>query len=256
MTSDLLPPFVHLDFMAPLSDARAARLVTFLTGAAAGTVVDHGCGWAELLLRVVGAAEHLHGVGVDGDERAVVHGRDLAGARGLAGRVDLHVGDARTPAAGPAPVTAAIAIGASQIWGDGDFSRPLPYAAALSALRSSVPRGGRVVYADGIWRSEPTDAAVAGLGGSKDEMLPLAELVELAVRERFAVRAVHEASTDEWDVFESGFGAAWADWLVSHEPDHPDAEQVRARARRQREAYLGGYRDVLGFAYLELVADG
>ena len=43
-------------------------------------------------------------------------------------------------------------------------------------------------------------------------------------------------------------------WLADHEPDHPDAAEVRDRAARQHASYLGGYRGVLGLAYLHLVA--
>ena len=41
-----------LTFFAPLSDARAGRLVAFLTEGAPSTALDVGCGWGELLLRV------------------------------------------------------------------------------------------------------------------------------------------------------------------------------------------------------------
>lgn len=42
-------------------------------------------------------------------------------------------------------------------------------------------------------------------------------------------------------------------WL-SENPDHPDADDVRARAAAQRAGYFGGYRNVAGMAYLGLVA--
>ena len=67
-------------------------------------------------------------------------------------------------------------------------------------------------------------------------------------------QAVHEATLDEWDEFESGYSACYAQWLVEHGGDHPDADEVRAMAARQRTAYYGGYRGVLGMAYLGLLA--
>jgi hypothetical protein len=66
--------------------------------------------------------------------------------------------------------------------------------------------------------------------------------------------AAHEAGLDEWDVFESGFAAGYARWLASHPADDPDAEEVRELAARQHTAYFGGYRGILGLAYLHLVA--
>jgi hypothetical protein len=111
-----------------------------------------------------------------------------------------------------------------------------------------------VFHGEGIWSSPPTPEAVAALSGRLDELVTLPELVELAVTHGFASVTVHEASFDEWDVFESGYAAGWAAWLAEHEPDHPDAQEVRERTARQHAGYLGGYRGIMGMAYLELLA--
>ena len=146
-------------------------------------------------------------------------------------------------------------IGASQIWGpDVSEAQPLDYAAALDALRALLPRGGRLVYGEGIWSTPPTPAATAPLAGRDDEFVPIGTLVGLAKRHGFAVLAAHEASLDEWDVFESGFAAGYGRWLAEHDADDPDAEEVRRLAARQHAAYFDGYRGVMGLAYLQLVA--
>lgn len=253
MTVELSAPYDDLDFLSPLSDTRAERLVGFMAPGLRGTVLDLGCGWAELLLRVLAAAPDATGVGVDVDEDAVEHGRGLAERRGLGDRVRLVAGDAS--GAAPSGADAAICVGASQIWGPPvEAGLPLDYASALAALRALVPRGGRVVYGEGIWSRPPTAAAVAPLGGRLDELVCLGELVELAVLHGFAPVSVQEADRDEWDEFESGYAACFARWLAEHEPDHPDTADVRERAARHRAAYLGGYRGTLGLAYLCLVA--
>jgi hypothetical protein len=66
--------------------------------------------------------------------------------------------------------------------------------------------------------------------------------------------AVHEASLEEWDDFESGYSARYARWLAEHDPDDPDTAEVLECAARQRAGYFGGYRGILGMAYLSLVA--
>jgi hypothetical protein len=148
-----------------------------------------------------------------------------------------------------------VCIGASQVWGPPvEENQPLDYTAALSAIRAAVPRGARVVYGEGIWSGTPTPDAVAPLAGRLDELVSLAELIDLAVAQGFIPMAVHEAGIDEWDEFESGFTACYATWLVEHGPDHPDAAEVRARAARQRAGYFGGYRGVMGMGYLALLA--
>lgn len=255
MPLTLPPPHEHLTFMSPMSGARADALVDFLTrdlrdGAA---VLDLGCGWAELLLRTVAAHPSSRGVGVDTNEASLAHGTALATDRGLADRVELVAGDART--AGPATADAVICVGASHIWQvESAEPLPIPYDAALTALRARTVRGGRVVYGEGIWSRPPTPEAAAPLAGRLDEFVTLAELVDTATRCGFAPVVVGEADQGEWDEFESGYLAGHARWLAEHPADHPDAEEVRQRAARQRAAYLGGYRGVLGLAYLGLVA--
>jgi SAM-dependent methyltransferase len=253
---ELRPPFDHLTFMAPLSEQRAERLIRFLATDLVGTVLDLGCGWAELLLRTLEAAPAAHGIGIDSDPASIAHGESAARERGLAERVRFIVGDARTTA--PDRADAAICIGASQIWqesvGATDDPPSIDYAAALRALRALVPRGARVVYGEGIWSQAPTPAAAAPLAGRLDEFVTLAELTELAAGHGFMPVAVHEANLDEWDEFESGFSARYAAWIAEHSPDDPDADDVQRRADRQRAGYLSGYRGVLGLAYLALIA--
>jgi cyclopropane fatty-acyl-phospholipid synthase-like methyltransferase len=241
-----------LTFLSPLSEARAARLVDFLVAEEPSTVLDVGCGWAELLLRVLEAAPTARGLGVDLDEEAITGAHRHAVDRGLSDRATFEVGDAREITGTYGAVTC---IGSSQIWGPAVHeAQPLDYAAALTALRALLPRGGRLVYGEGIWSATPTAAATAPLSGREDEFIPLGALVELAKDNGFAVMAAHEADQDEWDVFESGFAAGYARWLAEHDPEDPDAEEVRALAARQHSAYFEGYRGILGLAYLQLVA--
>ena len=246
-------PLHHdLTFLAPLSEDRAGRLVSFLAGGQPSTVLDLGCGWAELLLRVLEATPGSTGTGIDLDEHALAAARAEAERRGVGYRVNLEARDARELHGTYDAVTC---IGASQIWGAAvEDNQPLDYVAALTALRDLLPRGGRLVYGEGIWSSPPTPEATAPLSGRDDEYLPLGRFVELAERHGFAVMAAHEATLDEWDVFESGFTAGYARWLAEHEPDDPRADEVRGLATRQHAAYFGGYRGILGLAYLELVA--
>jgi hypothetical protein len=236
--SDLPALHDRLTFIAPLSDARADRLATWLAeDLDGGTVADAGCGWAELLLRTAAAAPHSTAVGVDLADHLLDEGRRRAAARGLADRVRLVAGDAAVHV--PERVDALVAVGASQIWGpDVAEGEPLDYAAALRAMRRRLPHCGRLLYGEGVWSQPPTPAATAPLAGRDDEFLFLPELVDLARTSGFEVVDVDVATLDEWDAFEDGFTATLP-------PDRVDA---------QRASYHQGYRGVLGFAYLQLLA--
>jgi ubiquinone/menaquinone biosynthesis C-methylase UbiE len=246
-------PSEDLTFMTPLSADRAERLVRFLAGDGERAVLDLGCGWGELLLRVVEASPQASGLGVDIDQAALEHGRGLARERGLADRVTFLDGDAKARPDGSAD--AVICIGASQIWGPPVEARqPLDYVSALSALRKVVAPGGRVLYGEGIWSRTPTTEAVAPLGGRLDEFVGLAELIELTVGQGFQPVQVHETNLDEWDEFESGSNARYTRWLAEHGTEHPDAAEVLDRAAKKRAGYFSGYRSTLGMGYLALVA--
>jgi cyclopropane fatty-acyl-phospholipid synthase-like methyltransferase len=241
-----------LTFLSPLSEARAERLVAILTGNEPTSVLDVGCGWGEMLLRVLEAAPPARGLGVDLDEEALGTARQRAVRRGLSDRAVFEARDAQEVSG---PFDAVTCIGASQIWGpDVTEAQPLGYAAALTGLRALLPRGGRLVYGEGIWSRPPTAEATAPLSGRDDEYVAMGALVALAEEHAFAVLAAHEATLDEWDTFESGFTAGYGRWLAEHDSDDPDAAEVRERVARQHTAYFSGYRGILGLAYLQLVA--
>ena len=85
--------YSDLDFNAPFSDAHAAELIAALRVDAGEEVVDLGCGWAELLLRVLAAEPTARGVGVEQDEASVARARGNAAARDLDERVHIEQGE-------------------------------------------------------------------------------------------------------------------------------------------------------------------
>jgi cyclopropane fatty-acyl-phospholipid synthase-like methyltransferase len=253
MPSDFAPFYRYLEFMSPLSGQRASELVQFVAAHADGTVVDVGCGWAALLTRLLEANGAIRGIGLDLSDAGFQQAIQTTRNRGVADRLQLVAGDAKAHM--PVSAQGAICIGASQVWGPPVEARmPLDYAAALTALRRMVVTGAPVVYGEAIWSSAPTEAAAAPLAGRLDEYIYLAELVELAWSSGFAVVQVHEANQNEWDHFESGYTARYAEWLATTSRTHPEYDDVLQRAHQQRDAYFRGYRGVLGMAYLCLLA--
>jgi hypothetical protein len=253
MPEEFAPVYRYLEFMSPLSDRRAHELVQFVAARAHGTVVDVGCGWAALLTRLLEASSLIRGIGLDLSDDGFEHATRAAAARGVADRLDLISGDAKSHL--PTSAQGAICIGATQVWGPpSQDNKPLDYTAALCALRDLVEFGAPVVYGEGIWCAAPTEAATAPLAGRSDEFVFLPELVNLAWNAGFTVVQIHEASQDEWDHFESGYTARYAEWLAKNARTHPEYENVLERIHRQQNSYLRGYRGVLGMAYLCLLA--
>jgi SAM-dependent methyltransferase len=234
----------RLDFMGPLSGERADRLVADLAARKPSTVIDAGCGWGELLLRIVAACPGAHGVGVEVHEPDVLRARRNANARRLSDRVTFRHGPAAEQT-GVADVV--VSVGAYHAFGD------IPE--ALRALHGLVAPGGCLLFGAEFWERPPTPERLAHMwpGTTADECTDLAGLVDRAVAAGFRPLRIETATRGEWEGFESGLAADREEWLAAN-PDHPGAGEVRAALDTQRSLWLRGHRDVMGFAYLTLAA--
>ncbi|KAF4407057.1 MULTISPECIES: cyclopropane-fatty-acyl-phospholipid synthase family protein [Streptomyces] len=250
---DLPPRLSRLVFHGPLSEDRAARLVERLARAAPATVLDIGCGWGELLLRVLEAVPAATGTGVDLNAADLARGRERALARGLAERVEFAEESATGTTRGPADLV--LCNGSGQALSDAEPPDHIP--STLRELRRLVAPGGRVLFGEGFWQRPPAPAELAAMwpGASPDDHPDLAGLVDAAVAAGFRPEWIETASEDEWETFESGYQADLEEWLATH-PGHPRAAGVRDRLDAHRASWLRGYRGVLGLAYLTLVPVG
>ena len=254
MTGTEFPPrLTRLTFHGPLSEARAARLVARLTRNGPRTVLDIGCGWGELMLRILAATPEATGLGLDTNEGDLARGLDNARARGLEDRVTFARESAVGTARGPADLV--LCVGASHALTE--VQPPGHTAAALRELRRLVTPGGRVLLAEGFWHRMPTEAELAGMwpGTSAGEFGDLASLVDLAVGAGFRPGWIETATAEEWEDFESGYQCDEEEWLAAH-GDHPKAAGIRERVDQHRSLWLRGYYGLLGQAYLTLVPAG
>ena len=229
----------HHPVMAPLSDASVARLLERLDVAVSGRVLDLGCGSGEWLRRVLAGRDDLSGVGVD------LHlGADPAAfASEHGGRARLEESDATVWSGGR--FDAVLAVGVSHVFGGPGGT--------LDAVRAHLAPGGRVLLGDGIWDTAPTPAALDALDTTADEFPGLAGLVALAADHGYEVVHGHVSTLEEWDEYEWSWTGSLTDWALA--PGRPVADRAQAleSAQSHRDAWLGGYRGVLGFATLVLL---
>lgn len=228
-----------LDFISPLSWARAEQIAARLAATQPSVVLDVGCGWGELLMQIVSRTEHGSGIGVDIDATSLDRARANASARGIDHRMTFVSSVAET---GIAVADVVVCSGASQVFGT--------TAHALTAVFDLVEPGGTVLFADGFWDR----AAPAGDGTVPQdmrEMADLAGLVDEAIAAGFRPLSIETATRAEWEQFESGYLADWEHWLVDN-ATHPEAASVRSKADAHRNRWLRGYYHALGYAYLTL----
>lgn len=224
-----------------MSAQRADALISGLRPLAGARVIDLGCGWAELLLRLLAAEPTATGVGLDTDAEAIERGAANAQQRGLTERIELVNTDATAWTGDAADVV--IAMGSSHAWRG--------TTGVLEAAARHLRPGGRLLLGEEIWECSPTPAALTALGAQRDEYRELGPLIDLAIESGYRPLSIATATLDEWDAFESGWCAGRERWLLAY-PDADDADEVRAVVDEHRDRWLHGYRRILGFAYLIL----
>ena len=145
--------------------------------------------------------------------------------------------------------------GPSQVWGpDVEEGLPLDYAAALGAMRAHVATGARVAVRRGdLVRLPDPRAAAARCPAATTSSSPCPSWPRSPPSTASRSRR-QEADLDEWDAFESGFTARSGPWLADAPRRPPGRRGGRGRRAPSGAAYLEGYRGVLGFAYLRLLA--
>jgi ubiquinone/menaquinone biosynthesis C-methylase UbiE len=229
--------YARMRWNAPLSVEHAELLLDRLDVRPGARVADLGCGWGELLLRVVARAAQATGTGVDNDAGALSRAQRLAAERHLDGQVQFTQADVSE---WNGTAERLLCVGASHALGG--------TASALDALAEVVPAGGRLLFGDGYWETVPSAAATEMFG---EQVLPLTGLLEACRSAGWRVIHLSVASQLEWDDFESTFRAGRQEWLLTHAGD-PRAADVRDWLDARERQYVEVYRGVLGFAYLVL----
>lgn len=163
--------------------------------------------------------------------------RERTAAAGLEDQIEIVEADAATYELGR--YDAALCIGATFVYGG--------LVPTLERLRPVAPL---LAVGEPYWRIWPLPPAPEEdqpQRTAEDEFLPLPETVERAESAGVRVVSLIASSEDDWDRYESLHWQVLDEWLAAN-PDHPQAEEFRARGAAERARYLGWERAVLGWA--------
>ena len=163
--------------------------------------------------------------------------RERIGAAELEDRIELVEADAATFELGR--YDAALCLGATFVYGG--------LVPTLERLRGAAPLLG---VGEPYWRSwplQPEPESDAGRRTAEEEWLPLPETIERAESTGVRVVSLIASSEDDWDRYESLHWQTLDRWLAAH-PDHPQAQEFRARGAADRDRYLRWERAVMGWA--------
>ena len=165
----------------------------------------------------------------------VATARERVAAAGLDDRIGIIEADAATYELGRHD--AALCLGASFVYGG--------LVPTLERLRTAAPL---LAVGEPYWRVTPPAKDDPKRVG-EEEWLPLAETIDLAESSGVRVVSLIASSEDDWDRYETLHWQALDRWLEAN-PEHPQAEEFRARGAAHRDRYLRWQRAAIGWAIL------
>lgn len=226
-----------LTYWSPLDVAKVERALDMMPLQRADTVLDLGCGRAEILVRLI-ERHDVRAVGVDRSPHALALARAEIDARTPDARIQLIEADAASFAAEPGSLAAISMLGAPRL-GDG-------LAATLDRVRTWLRPGGTLLLGEGFWTRPPGDLYLAATGIAAGELTDHWGVIETGRRAGLTLLCARVSSRDEWDEFEGRILYNIEQYAAENHHDTDfTAELERRRAFHDAQQRWG--RDCMGF---------
>ena len=221
----------------PIGSDKVDRVLALLDLPPGARVLDVGCGKAEMLMRLIeryGATA----VGVDTNAEFLAEARAHAFDRGVAGQLELILGQIQNQRFAADSFDAALCVGATHAYGD--------FATTIDALSKLVKSGGKVLVGEAYWMQKPDTAYLKALGAKAKDYTDHGGNVAAGVEAKLVYLYSVVADADDRDDYEGLYNRAVETWCLEN-PKDPDHNAARKKIRDWRDLYLNGGRDTLGF---------
>ncbi len=223
----------------PLSTEKFERLCQLLQLKRGERVLDIACGKGEFLIRLAELYD-IAGVGVDMSPH---HIRDCEEKRrrrvpnGNIEFVNMDGADYRPKVA--ACFDLACCIGASWVYGG--------HRGTIQALKGMVKKGGLIVVGEPFWLKQPSQEYLEVQGIKKDDFGTHYDNVKLGEDEELTCLYTLVSSYDDWDHYETLQWWVIDEYIRAH-PDDPDIHEIVERKTLEKNLYLQGGRETMGWA--------
>jgi len=222
-----------------MSQAKTRDLVEMLHPAERGHILDVACGKAEFLC-MVAERYALKGTGVDASPFTTTEAKKNVAARGLAERIEiLHMDGAAYDPSLPDGFDMASCIGGSWIYQG--------HKGTLEALAKMTRPGGLVLVGEPFWKKEPDPEYLKMTGYEREQQGTHVGNVRTGEDLGLAFLYSTVSNEDDWDRYEALQWNAAERYAAIH-ADDPDLEELLAKVRKGRDAYLRWGRACLGWA--------
>lgn len=230
-------------FNSPLSDQKADQLIDSLTLSPSFRVLDVGCGSGEFLIRTV-EQKQVRGTGVDLDSNQLSMARETAFHRVPPHTCEFVEADAKTLTFENHSFDAAICIGSTHAFGDGDTAYPN----AIRELSRLVKPGGCLLLGEGYWKQPPVSEYLDLIGDPVGIYHDHATNVSFATNQGLILLTAYVSNDDEWDKFE------WThqrriEQQHAASPTDPSLTQRLEQRRAWMRGYLHWGRATMGFGF-------
>ncbi len=226
--------YTYHKFCSPVNSQQIDDMIYRLDVRPGDPVIDMGCGKAELLIRL---AEHcqVKAIGVDPSEQLIQDAHEAFHTR--APGIDIRFEQSPLPEydAGSEQYQVVMCVNASQMYGG--------YDNALVALYEMVCPGGMLLMGQFYWADTPSDAQKIAVNAAHYDY---ANTIQRGIEQ--GLLPVYVSSSDTCSLDRYHWLKTYA--IEQHTAQHmnaPDTANLLEHARSQRDLYMTGLRDVLGF---------